>query len=172
MARPLEPLVPEVLWSNRRNSGSGDCRQIGIFAHCTASIDGQTTKIVALATTDKSVSPTIIPPSIKYFDVLFWGYALDIYILFTISERLDHVHVWMFCVSTPFFFWTSAWCTVHGTWTIHQGIWTMFFNVNNNQKLFFYYFQFSIFSKISGIQTHPYHGEWYKIWVKKSTDLN
>ena len=85
--------MPEVLWSNRRNSGSGDRHKIGIFAHCTASTNGQTTKIVALTTANKSMSPTIIPPSIKYFDVLFWGYALDIYILFTISERLNHVHV-------------------------------------------------------------------------------
>ena len=29
-----------------------------------------------------------------------------------------------------------------------------FVSVNSNQKLFFYCFQFSVFSKISGIQTH------------------
>ena len=119
VARPLEPLMPEVLWSNRWNSGSGDRHKIGIFAHCTASTNGQTTKIVALATANKSMSPTIIPPSIKYFDVLFWGYALDIYILFTISERLNHVHVWTFCVSTLFFFFLDQ-CLVHCSWDMNS----------------------------------------------------
>ena len=118
MARTLEPLVPEVLWSNRQNSGSGDRHQIGIFAHCiasTASTNGQTTKIVALAIANKSVSPTIIPPSIKYFDVLFWGYALDIYYLLLVS-------VWIMSMFErfafqPLFFLDQ--CLVHCSWDIN-----------------------------------------------------
>ena len=76
----MEQLVPEVQWSNHRNSGSSDRHRIGVSAHHTASTDGQTTEIVAPTTADKLVSPTIIPLSMKYFDVLFQGYAPEIYI--------------------------------------------------------------------------------------------
>ena len=69
--------------------------------------------------------------------------------------HFDHAHIWMFCVSA-FFFWTSAWCTVHVPWTVHQGIWTMFLSVNSNRKLFF--LLFSVFSRINGIQTFGLDG--------------
>ena len=68
--------MAKVQWSNYRNSVSDDYRCIG----------GQTTKIVALGTTDRSVSLTIILPSMKYFGVSFQGYALKreryIYIIY------------------------------------------------------------------------------------------
>ena len=40
-----------------------------------------------------------------------------------------------------------------GKWIVFF-VWTKFFFVNSNWKLFFYYFQFLVLSKISGIQTH------------------
>ena len=86
----MELLVPEVWWSNYWNSGSDDHRRIGAFAYCIAN-----TKIVVLATADRSVSPTIISLSMKYFSVSFQDYApymyvyVYIYILFTISTVSD-----------------------------------------------------------------------------------
>ena len=83
----MEQLVPEVRWLNCRNSGSGNHHRIGVSA--------QTTEIVAPTIADRSVSPTIIPLSMKYFGVSFRGYALEIYIyiyiyiLFTIGMVND-----------------------------------------------------------------------------------
>ena len=44
-------------------------------------------------------------------------------------------------------FFTSTDCIVHGTWTV-------ILKVNSNQKMIFYWFQFSVFSKINSIQMH------------------
>ena len=46
----------------------------------------------------------------------------------------------------------SASCTIHGTWTMQSGIWTVILKVNSNQKIIF--LLFSVFNKISGVQTH------------------
>ena len=75
----MESLMVEVQWSNYRNSVSGDCHYIG----------GQTTKIVALGTTDKLVSLTIILPSMKYFGVSFQGYALK-------RERYIYIYIYIY----------------------------------------------------------------------------
>ena len=75
------------------------------------------------------------------------------------------------CLRFFFFFFfleTSAWCTVHGTWTVHQGIWT----VKKEWTMFFHTFKnyfttvFSVLSKISCIQTDPT----YKLFYKLSTN--
>ena len=44
-------------------------------------------------------------------------------------------------------FFTSTNCIVHGTWTV-------ILKVNSNQKMIFYCFLFSVFSKINSIQMH------------------
>ena len=51
------------------------------------------------------------------------------------------------CLAFFLFFLTSAWTVQIGKWTVFL-VWTVI------PKLFFYYFQFSIFSKIRSIQTH------------------
>ena len=62
------------------------------------------------------------------------------------------------CVCIFFFFFkSSASCIVHGIWIVQLGKCTVITIMNSNWKIFFFIvfsFQFSIFSKISGIQTH------------------
>ena len=88
------------------------------------------------------------------------GCHYDLPLFFPLSERLDHIHVWTFCISIFFFLFllTSAWCTVHGTWLVHQDIWTVYHAWTVTFLLFFFYcFRFLIFSKINNIQTQPKH---------------
>ena len=92
----MEQLVAEVRWSNRQNSGSCDRRRIGVSAHRTASTSGQTTEIVVPTTADRLVSPTIIPLSMKYFGVLFQGYASEIYIYIYTNKIIIFVFVFVF----------------------------------------------------------------------------
>ena len=88
--------MAEVRWSNRQNSGSCDRRRIGVSAHRTASTSGQTTEIVAPTTAARSMSPTIIPLSMKYFGVLFQGYAPEIYIYIYIYTNKIIIFVFVF----------------------------------------------------------------------------
>ena len=61
-----------------------------------------------------------------------------------------YVYVWirrpcfMFCVLHFFFFFTNASCIVHGHEQYIKVNEQYFISVNNNQKLFFYYFQFLV----------------------------
>ena len=82
---------------------------------------------------------------------------------FRFKPRLDNWLCFMFgifvCLFVFFFFYylfllffmISVSCTIHRTWTVQVGKWTITFLV-----YFFivFSFQFSIFSKISVIQTH------------------
>ena len=69
---------------------------------------------------------------------------------FTVNAQSKHSvsYVWISgrfaFLAVFFFFLTSAYCTVHGTWTMQIGKWTVFLMWTVIQKLFFYCFQFLV----------------------------
>ena len=84
-------------------------------------------------------------------------YITSEYILLRLSVRLGFLRLRL-APAFPFlfFFWTSVSCIVHVTWTVRTGQWIVIRPMNSNFIIIiFYCFQFSIFSKISCIQTDP-----------------
>ena len=84
-------------------------------------------------------------------------YITSEYILLRLSVRLGFLRLRL-APAFPFlfFFWTSVSCTVHVTWTVRTGQWIVIRPMNSNFIIIiFYCFQFSVFSKISCIQTDP-----------------